>query len=326
MRVADQQELPAAHWAELSSDGRNVLYTGANGLCVRRADGTREQCVDRPDPAGFLDPDHAAWSPDGRKLAITEAYTLGLEPDIHVVDVETGQLTTLTDDGITQQGTIGAGEVVLPDAALVDLYPSWSADSKQIRFLRKAATGVAVMAVPATGGEPTSLGTLDTEWNALMEVAWAENAIAWTTGSRAEGDGEVWVSTLAGGGPHKVLDGQYRTLSFSADGAFLLADQQDRDGDAAVGKARVVPARGGDPVPVAAGKVRYPTWAPEGHAIAYVDAAETVRVVGEPGAAPRDLHREKELGAADHEHLGWAPGVMLVRVGEDTPVVLRITG
>jgi hypothetical protein len=139
------------------------------------------------------------------------------------------------------------------------------------------------------------------------------------------GDGEVWVSGLAGDEPRQLLDGEYRVLSFSSDGAFLLADQRDENGDAAVGKARVVPARGGDPVPVASGGVRFPTWAPEGHAIAYVDAG-AVKVVGRPGDKPRVLHEEGGVGAADLDSLDWVPDAMLVRRGEDMPVVLRIAG
>lgn len=39
--------------------------------------------------------------------------------------------------------------------------------------------------------------------------------------------------------------------------------------------------RGGDPIPVADGQVTYPGWAPDGHAIGYVEAPGTVRVVGD---------------------------------------------
>jgi Tol biopolymer transport system component len=294
---------------------------------MRRIDGMHpDRCFGGQDPAGFLDPESTAWSPDGRKLAITEAYRLGLEPDIHVVDVESGRLTNLTDDGIAQQGSIGAGAIELPGGALVDLYPSWSADSTQVRFLRKDSAGVAVMAMPAAGGAPTRLGTLDTDLNRLQDVAWSADSLAWISGSRAEGDAEVLVAALSGDGQRKVLDGTYWVLSLSADGAYLLVDQQDQNGDAVVGKARVVPTRGGKAVPVAPGGVRYPAWAAKGHALAYVER-DVVKVVSESGAKPRVLFDgDGEVGAADHRRLGWAPASMLVRTGRDTPVVLRIVG
>jgi hypothetical protein len=327
LRVIGQVKLMTAPWARLSSDGRNVLYNGANGLCLRRVDGrNKDRCFGAQEPTGFLDAESAAWSPDGRKLAITEAYRLGLEPDIHVVDVESGRLTNLTDDGIAQQGTIGVGDVALPGGAIVDLHPSWSADSKQVRFLRKDSTGVAVMAVPAAGGAPTRLGTLDADVNRLRDVAWSADSLAWISGTPSGGDTEVRVAALSGDKQHKALDGEYWMLSFSADGAYLLVDQQDQNGDAVAGKARVVPARGGDPVPVAPGGVRYPAWAAKGHALAYVEGA-AVKVVDEPGARPQVLFEGgDELGAADHRRLGWGLGTMLVRTGTNTPVALRIDG
>jgi hypothetical protein len=327
MRVIGQVKEPPAAWARLSSDGRNLLSNTANGLCIRRIDGMHpDRCLGGQDPAGFLDPESTAWSPDGRKLAITEAYRLGLEPDIHVVDVESGRMTTLTDDGIALQGTIGVGGVGLPDGALVDLHPSWSADSTQVRFLRKDSSGLAVMAMPAAGGAPTRLGTLDADVHRMRDVAWSADSIAWISGVPAGGDTEVRAAALSGDGQHKVLDGEFWMLSFSSDGAYLLVDQQDQNGDAVVGKARVVPARGGEPVPVAPGGVRYPAWAAKGHALAYVEG-DAVKVVDEPGARPKVLFDGGgEVGAADHKRLGWAPASMLVRTGGDTPVVLRIDG
>jgi hypothetical protein len=98
------------------------------------------------------------------------------------------------------------------------------------------------------------------------------------------------------------------------------------DGAAAVGKAVVVPARGGEPVPVADGQVTYPVWAPDGHAIAYVEAPGTLRVVGKPGDTPRDLHQQPDIRAADLESLDWVPGRMLASLGEDHPVVLTVDG
>jgi hypothetical protein len=325
LTVIGQVKQNAMPWARLSSDGRNVLYNGANGLCVRRVNGTKERCVGAQGPTGFLDAESAAWSPDGRKLAITEAYQLGLEPDIHVVDAESARVADLTDDGIAQQGAIGVGGVALPDGALVDRHPSWSADNKQIRFLRKDTAGVAVMALPAAGGAPTGLGTIDADWNSLRDVAWSADSLAWISGSPAGGDTQVRVATLTGDEQRTVLAGEYSMLSFSADGQFLLADQQDQNGDATVGKARVVSVRGGDPVPVASG-VQYPAWSAKGHALAYIED-DAVKVVAEPSARPQVLYEGDEaLGAADHRRLGWAPGLMLVRTGIDTPVVLRIDG
>jgi Tol biopolymer transport system component len=309
-KVTGQQEQPQTNRANLSPDGDTLLYGGENGLCLKDVDGSNERCVDTDpdDPTDNLDSGHAAWSPDGSRLAITEDYVFGVEPDISVVDVATGRLTRLTDDGVVHDGNDLSGDRNFPDGALVDFYPSWTADGERIRFLRKDSAGVAVMAVPADGGAPARIGTLDTDWDKLWAAAWAEDSIAFMSRASPADHGEVLVSAISGDEQHKVLDGDYWLLSFSADGAFLLADEIQRDGEATSGKARVVPVRGGDPVPVASGKVRFPTWAPEGHAIAYVEEPGTIKVIAKPGAEPQTLHKDSELMAADHQSLDWAPG------------------
>lgn len=323
LRVTGQQEQIPMVSAWLSSDGGTLLYFSSDdGVCVRGVGGSNQHCFERR--AGEFDIGSAAWSSDGGRLAITETHVFGLEPDIWVLDVSSGELTDRTDDGVVQEGLSLSGDGDLPDGAVVDVFPSWHPEGDTVRFLRqKSDTTMAVTRVPAGGGEVTELGTIDANWKDLRAVAWTGARIAWATESNG---GEVWVADLVGGDPRKVLDGEYSTLSFSSDGDFLLADQRDADGYAAVGKARVVPARGGDAVPVASGDVMLPTWAPEGHALAYVEKPGTLRVVGKPGDTPRTLHEQSGLTAANLDGLDWVEGAILVRVGEDRPVVLRIDG
>ena len=322
LRVSGQQELGAAYWAGLSPDGKTVLYNSPDGTCVRGVDGAHENCLGE----GEFGVGSAAWSPDGRTLAITDDYGLGLEPDVWVLDVASGDLANLTDDGLESDG-ISLVDPKMPEGAAVDVFPSWSEDGKQIRFLRReSANSVGVWAVSPEGGAPARLGTIDTSWEEMGTVAWADDAVAWVSGPPDDGTGDVLVSGLSGGDPREVLSGDYSKLSFSADGDFLLADQSGVDGAPAVGKALVVPTRGGDPVPVADGAVTYPTWGPEGHAIAYVEAPGTVRVVGKPGDTPRDLHQQPDIRAADFDNIDWVPGSMLVSLGEHHPVVLTVDG
>ena len=238
-----------------------------------------------------------------------------------MLDVASGELTRLTEDRVNRVDMITQE---IPDGAIVDIAPSWSEDGKEIRFLRReSANSVSVMSVSAAGGDPARLGTIETPWEDLRTVAWSDDSVAWLSWSFV--DGEVFVAGLSGES-RKVLDGEYNKLSFSADGNFLLADQPGPDFTAAIGKAVVVPARGGDPIPVADGKVRYPAWAPDGHAIAYVEAPGTLRVVGKPGGTSRDLHQQPDIRAADLENIDWVPGRMLVSFGTTQFVVLSIDG
>lgn len=330
LTVTGQREQVKWPWASLSPDGRTLMYYRGNGACVGSVDGSGEQCFEVDSgPQSFLSPNTAAWSPDGREVAITEEYGAGLEPDIWLLDVRSGKLTNLTDDGVVSEGVSRGGEYDFPDDARVDRYPSWSADGRTIRFIRKDGKKTALMTVPAGGGSATKTGTLDTDWDELRTFVWARDSVAWMSGPPDGGGGEVLVANATGGQKRKVLDGAYSLLSFSADGAFLLADKYGAEGAAgggAIGVARVVPVGGGKPVAVATDDVIYPTWAPKGHAVAYLDGTSAIKVVGKPGAEPRVLFRGEALAAAGLDRLDWAPGAMLVRIGADTPVVLSLDG
>lgn len=87
-------------------------------------------------------------------------------------------------------------------------------------------TTIALTDEVALGGEPERLGTIETSWENLRSVAWAEDSVAWFSGPPSGGGGAVFVAGLSGES-RKVLAGEYSRLSFSADGHFLLADQPD---------------------------------------------------------------------------------------------------
>src|SRR6266511_2010467 len=67
LRITGEQEQVKAYVARLSPDGKKVLYNSQRGTCVRGVDGFNEHCLDR---RAYLDAGSAAWSPDGRKLAM----------------------------------------------------------------------------------------------------------------------------------------------------------------------------------------------------------------------------------------------------------------
>jgi Tol biopolymer transport system component len=326
LKVTGQREQARADWAQLSPDGKNLLFVSSGGTCLRAVDSSTGWCFDSASPGNKLRAATAAWSPDGSKLAFIDEYEHGLEPDIRVLDVATAALADVTDDGVTSGTTNADGSLSFPAEALLDVYPSWSADGERIRFVRAEGNKVALMSVPAAGGTPTRLGELDTDWAGLRMVAWAEDTVAWVADKKEYGQVEVRMSDVSGDHVRTVLDGQYWTLSFSSDGAFLLADHYESVSGAATGLARVVPVAGGEPVPVADDGVSYPTWGPKGHAIAYVEGTNKIKMVEKPGAKPRVLFEDIGLAAADHSNLDWVPGALLVRVGPDLPVFLSLGG
>lgn len=71
------------------------------------------------------------------------------------------------------------------------------------------------------------------------------------------------------------------------------------------GTARVIPAGGGDAIPLAAGRAGFPAWSPEGHALVYVELPNTLKLL--PGA--------KRPG--DGVRLNWAPGKLIAAIDSE---------
>jgi TolB protein len=74
-------------------------------------------------PAGVLDVQQAAWSPDGGRIAIAEVAPDGGDTEIYVVNADGGGLRQLTNN-------------YLPDRM-----PTWSPDGRRIAFA-SARTGL----------------------------------------------------------------------------------------------------------------------------------------------------------------------------------------
>ncbi len=310
LRVTDTAPLRAEGPVRLSSDGTRLLWLSGEP-CVTALDGSAKRCIDRED----VDPDldRAEWSPDGRTLAFTDDFWNRFrEPDLWVFDVVSGRLHNLTNDF---EDDFDLNEPA-PDTH-VDLLPSWSPDGRTIRFARAhiGSNTIDLVSVPAGGGAVSPIRDIPCGAVQLTELDWSSEHVAWSCGAR---EPELWLADQAGGEPKAALPGMRyegrRALSFSPDGQWLLIDSMARYADTSPvrGSARALPTDGGNAVPVADGEVGYPTWAPEGHAIAYLDLRRTLNVVAEPGGEPRKLHSAENMTAADGTRLNWAPDKLLI--------------
>lgn len=326
LRVTAARPVAGAGPARLSPDGTRLMRLHLE-LCVMALDGSGEQCVDQDE----VSPDsvRAQWSPDGTRIAFTDNFWQRfLEPDVWMFDTRSGELRNLTDDGVDQY------EISDPDPdATVDLLPSWSPDGKFIRFARGGPESdtMSLMSLDVEGGEVAAVREIECGTVDLVALAWSVDRVAWTCGVESA---EVRAAELARYPEWTVMPGtdgasdeDRMLLSFSPDGGDLLVDSLAAYGsvDAHGGRARVVSVEGGDPEPVAEGQVGYPSWAPSGGAIAYVDLPGTLMVVAEPGAEPRELHSAKVLGATDGMRLNWAPNALLAMLDGKT-MLLTLAG
>lgn len=328
LEVTDTTPVDAQGVLRLSPNGERVLATISGGICATRIDGSDEKCVD--DDVS-IDEARATWSPDGTQVAFTDDFwRAAYEPDLWVFDVASGEARNLTDDG-TEDNVLQDES----DDALIDLLPSWSSDGETIRFARgtsDADADATLMEIPATGGEPTELRSIDANIRMITALAWSPDGetVAWTAGVS---DGVVHLGESTADDDTVVMPEQEgldnMSLSFSPAGDELLIDSLVPYGAYSAtefNSARVVSVgEEGEPAKIADVKsVGFPTWAPSGRGIAFV-GADGLYVVPEPGGEPRRLVEGREFAAPDATRLNWATGKLLVyREGE--PTLLELSG
>jgi Tol biopolymer transport system component len=174
-RIAEERELDIdARYVTMSPDGAQLAGVSGEGLfCVWVTETLVSTCVEERLP---IREETITWSPDGTAVAFAlDAIIRLYESDIHVYEVQTGELKNLTDDG--QEGDLL--DAIDRDVPIDDV-PAWSPDGQRIAFARSAwgaddAPGsTAIMVIDRAGGEPVELLTLDVEepYAVWMPMQW----------------------------------------------------------------------------------------------------------------------------------------------------------
>ncbi|OLF11624.1 hypothetical protein BLA60_11860 [Actinophytocola xinjiangensis] len=318
-RVADVATIGEADGEEalglvrLSPDGTRLLRMDGQ-VCVSGLDGSGERCVDGQ--RVLTDGRFASWSPDGTRLAFTDNVWGYHEADVWVFDVRTGALTNLTDDGVDRIDPENP-----PQGLSYDAFASWSPDGESIRFAR-AGDGSAFMAllsIPADGGQPQMLRAIPCRFTALRALVWSADRVAWNCAD----DAMVWLGEHADTTRDRPVlaigsTEDRRMLSFSPDGRWLLADSMYATTFALWnGTPQVIPVDGGRARPAADGRIGFPTWVPGAdHTLAYVQHPGTLRIVDGPRGEPRTLYTADEAEGPDGVRLSWGTGKLLVHAGK----------
>lgn len=181
-----------------------------------------------------------AWSPDGRKLALTLGGSGG-NPDIYVLDLGTQGLTRVTDD------------------PAIDTEPAWSADGSSIYFTSDRAGGPQIYQVAPTQGARPRRITFGGSYNARPRPSPDGGQLAVVT--LDQGNYRVAVQDLSNGSLRVLSKGrQDESPSFAPNGAMLIYSGQERG---RAGLATVsTDGQTGQRLNSDAGQVREPVWGP----------------------------------------------------------------
>src|SRR5690606_18917154 len=166
----------------LSPDGTMIAGVGKEDRFLVW-DAETYETVARSEPMpeiSIIDHTSVAWSPDSTALAWSlDAARLMLDSDIYVFDIDSGQITNLTDDEPTDQDAVSLMDDKVSGLALdVDLYPSWSADGESLYFARSTWEDVPEIAtslwrIPRDGGDATEIAVLSPDAPLLVSSIYA---------------------------------------------------------------------------------------------------------------------------------------------------------
>jgi TolB protein len=149
-----------------------------------------------------------AWSPDGRRLALTLGGSQG-NPDIYVLDLQTQNLTRITDD------------------PSIDTEPVWSPDGSAIYFTSDRAGGPQIYRVGLKAGERPRRITFTGTYNARPRISPDGKLLAMVTID--QGAYRIAVQDLESNVVRVLSKGQLdESPSFAPNGAMLIYTGQER--------------------------------------------------------------------------------------------------
>jgi TolB protein len=223
-----------------SADGQWLAYVSFEGkksaIYVQRIrTGERRKVSQRVGINGA-----PAWSPDGRKLALTLGGGGG-NPDIYILDLATQELARITDD------------------PSIDTEAVWSPDGSSLYFTSDRAGGPQIYRIGARAGERPKRMTFTGSYNARPRVSPDGTQLAVVTLDQSSY--RIGIQDIASGTLRVLSRGKLdESPSFAPNGAMLIYSGQERGR----GVLATVSVDGltGQRLNSDAGQVREPVWGP----------------------------------------------------------------
>jgi dipeptidyl aminopeptidase/acylaminoacyl peptidase len=223
---------PGATSAYLAPDGERFAHFTREQICVYTAPGELPLCVTGDERLRGIDLETVRWSPDSRYLAFTqEFFQTFRDPDLWVLDTNTGDLRNLTDDDTDRVPLLDPNA----DWGNVDLLPRWSGDSARILFLRYSGGGGEVnppelFTIAPDGSDLRRVGVIETAAKLpVYALDWSPDGTQvaynyWAPDEEANNG--IWFSNLDGSNARQVIQIEPglvpAMVEFSADGQYLL--------------------------------------------------------------------------------------------------------
>ena len=184
-----------------------------------------------------------AWSPDGRKLAITLSGNSG-HPQIYILDLGTQQLTRIT------------------DAPAINTEATWSPDGRSIYFTSDRAGEPQIYKIGTTpGGIPQRI-TFTDDYNAGPRLSPDGKLLAMVTRDDS-GNYRIAVQNLATGDFRVLTHGRLdESPSFAPNGATIMYAARPGQGEEGILATISVDGLTGLSLKPTQGEVRDPAWGP----------------------------------------------------------------
>jgi len=180
------------------------------------------------------------WSPDGRKLALTLSGTGG-NPDIYVLELDTQNLTRITED------------------PAIDTEPEWAPDGRSLYFTSDRAGSPQIYQIGVTAGARPKRVTFGGAYSARPRVSADGTQLAMVT--LDNGNYRVAVQDLTSGTVRVLSHGHLdESPSFAPNGATLIYSERESER----GSLATVSTDGltGLRLKAPQGEVREPAWGP----------------------------------------------------------------
>lgn len=235
--LASHQPIMSPAW---SADGRWLAYVSfenrAPAVIVQELrSGERRQVSARAGVNGA-----PAWSPDGKKLALTLSGSGG-NLDIYVLDLGTQALTRITDD------------------PSIDTEPAWSSDGTQIFFTSDRSGGPQIYRTDVAAHQRVQRLTFGSSYNARPRISPDGRLLALV--SREGSDYRIAVQDLASGNVRVLTRGSLdESPSFAPNGMSLI--YAGRSGNRGMLATVAIDGLVSQQLKSDRGEVREPVWGP----------------------------------------------------------------